>query len=132
MQLDGQGAALFGGRWNSVGKPLIYTAEHRSLAVLEYRVNNPLPLTDLIMLTLEVPENSTISVVQHQLPKDWKAYTFESICAPLGDRWLDEQKSLLLRVPSAIVPEEFNVLLNPLHPMMAEVKVADALPFVID
>ena len=59
-------------------------------------------------------------------------YAYESLCAPLGDEWLSGQESLLLRVPSAIVAHEHNVLINPLHEAMKLVKVVDALPFMID
>ncbi|MDF9797379.1 RES domain-containing protein [Catalinimonas alkaloidigena] len=131
-QLDGKGAALFGGRWNSVGRPLLYTAEHRSLAVLEYRVNNPLPLKDLIMVTLEAPEHAIKTVNTQDLNSHWRAYAPENECAAIGDQWLESQESLMLRVPSAIVPQENNVLINPLHNSMREVKILDATPFLID
>lgn len=132
QHLDGQGAALFGGRWNSVGRPVVYTAQHRSLAVLEYRVNNPLPVQDLLMITIEVPQDSQQQISLDELPQDWAHYAFESPCARLGDQWLTQQESLLLSVPSAVVALEQNILINPLHPMMDQVKVLDALPFMID
>ena len=130
--LDGQGAALFGGRWNSVGQPVVYTARHRSLAVLEYRVNNPLPVQDLLMVTVEVPDDSLQRITQDDLPVDWARYAFESPCAQLGDQWLTQRQSLLLEVPSAVVILEHNVLINPLHPMMNQSKVLDASPFIVD
>ena len=130
--LDGQGAALYGGRWNSIGHPVVYTAEHRSLAVLEYRVNNPLPVADLLIVTLEVPDGSQQSLSLEELPEGWSRYAYENLCAPLGDEWLREQETLILRVPSAVVAQENNVLINPLHPQMNRVKVVDALPFMID
>ena len=132
QSLDGQGAALYGGRWNSVGRPVVYTAEHRSLAVLEYRVNNPLPVADLLIITLEVPDDSQQSLSWEELPEGWAQYAHKSLCAPLGDEWLSKQETLLLRVPSAVVVQEHNVLINPLHPQMNQVKVVDALPFMID
>ena len=137
QSLDGQGAALYGqhplrGRWNSVGHPLVYTAEHRSLAVLEYRVNNPLPMADLLIITLEVPDDNQQTLFPDELPDDWARYAYESLCAPLGDQWLSKQETLMLRVPSAVVAQEHNVLINPLHPEMKQVKVVDALPFMID
>ena len=130
--LDGQGAALFGGRWNSVGQPVVYTAQHRSLAVLEYRVNNPLPTQDLLMITLEVPSDDMQQTTVDELSQDWSHYRFESPCARIGDQWLERQSSLLLSVPSAVVPLEYNVLINPLHPDIDQVRVLDALPFLID
>lgn len=131
-QLDGQGAALFGGRWNSVGQPVIYTSENRSLAVLEYRVNNPLPIHDLMILSLELPEDRIPKIEISELPDQWQTYTFESPCTSIGDQWLREQETLPLKVPSAVVPQEYNVLINPLHPNMEKVKIVEALPFMMD
>lgn len=132
QHLDGQGAALFGGRWNSVGQPVVYSAQHRSLAVLEYRVNNPLPAQDLLMITIKVPADSQQQITLDELPEEWARYAFENPCARLGDQWLAEGKALLLRVPSAVVTLENNVLVNPLHPMMDQVKILDASPFMVD
>lgn len=131
-QLTGEGAALFGGRWNSVGHPVIYASEYRSLAVLEYRANNPLPIQDLMMLALNVPDTSMQEITIDSLPESWQKYSYESPVAHLGDEWLTQQTSLMLKVPSAIVPEEFNVLINPLHPLMSEVQIEALLPFLID
>jgi len=131
-QLDGKGASLFGGRWNSVGKALIYTSEHRSLAVLEYRVNNPLPVKDLMMLTLEVPDDSCIKLDKDRLPPNWKIYSQESNTAGMGNEWLLSKASLLLRVPAVPVPEEYNYLINPLHSRMSEVKIVDISPYLLD
>jgi RES domain-containing protein len=132
QQLDGKGAALFGGRWNSVGKPLLYTAEHRSLAVLEYRVNNPLPLKDLMMVTLEVPAHDIKTLSTQDLSKQWQSYSPQNKCAAIGDSWLERQETLMLRVPSAVVPQENNMLINPLQSGMKNVKILDATPFLID
>ncbi|MGB3586310.1 MAG: RES family NAD+ phosphorylase, partial [Tunicatimonas sp.] len=111
QQLNGRGAALFGGRWNSVGSPVIYTAQHRSLAVLEYRVNNPLPVPDLMMVSLELPDDSLLKIHISDLPNNWANYSFESPCAHQGDRWLRNQETLLLQVPSVVVPQEHNILI---------------------
>lgn len=132
QQLDGRGAALFGGRWNSVGLPVVYTAQHRSLAVLEYRVNNPLPVPDLVMISLELPDHSLREVPLGALPENWTSYSFESPCAYLGDQWLKSQETLVLQVPSVVVPQEHNILINPLHPLMKKARILDVLPFMID
>ncbi|MEM6842295.1 MAG: RES family NAD+ phosphorylase [Bacteroidota bacterium] len=131
-QLDGRRAALFGGRWNSVGLAVIYTAQHRSLAVLEYRVNNPNPVSDLMMVSVEVPEESLKKITFEDLPENWRQYSFESSCAYLGDQWLKSQETLMLQVPSAVVPQEHSILINPTHPMMSQVKIQDVLPFMVD
>lgn len=132
QQLDGKGAALFGGRWNSVGKPLLYTAEHRSLAVLEYRVNNPLALKDLVMVTLEVPGHDIQTLSTQDLNTQWQTYSPQNKCAAIGDNWLESQKTLMLSVPSAVVPQENNILINPLHSGMKEVKILDTTSFLVD
>ena len=131
-QLSGKGAALFGGRWNSVGRPVIYTSEYRSLAVLEYRVNNPLAVKDLMMLTIEVPDNSIKTISKTELPENWNAFDPESPVAKLGDLWLHQAESLMLKVPSVPVPEEHNFLINPLHPSMKEVKIIDSSAYLLD
>jgi len=132
QQVDGRGAALFGGRWNSVGLPVVYTAQHRSLAVLEYWVNNPLPVPDLMMVSLELPDDSLREVPLNDLPDNWTSYSFESPCAYLGDQWLKSQETLLLQVPSVVVPQEHNILINLAHPLKNRVRELDSLPFIID
>lgn len=132
QHLDGQGAALYGGRWNSVGQPVVYTAQHRSLAVLEYRVNNPLPVPDLLMIAIEVPADSLLAITPDELPTDWTYAAFENPFARLGDEWLAGKKTLLLSVPSAVVTLENNVLINPQHSEMKQVKVVDISPFMVD
>lgn len=131
-QMDGKGAALFGGRWNSVGKPVIYTSEHRSLSVLEYRVNNPLPVKDLMMVTLAIPDDDCIYLEKTDLPENWKEYGPESPVAKMGDDWLMKKKSLVLKVPSVPIPEESNFLVNPLHSRMSEVRIIDLSPYLLD
>ncbi len=84
------------------------------------------------MITIQVPEDSLQRIALKDLPTDWAHYTFESPSARLGDQWLTQRESLLLSVPSAVVAQEHNILINPLHPSMNQVKVVDALPFLID
>ena len=131
-QLDGKGAALFGGRWNSKGLPVIYASIHRSLAVLEYRVNNPIPTTDLLMITLEIPDSSWQTLATDALPSDWQQFAPVSQAASLGDQWLKEGKTLIMEVPSVVVPQEHNVLINPLHQLITAVKVVEEQPFLLD
>lgn len=131
-KLDGKGAELYGGRWNTKGNPVIYAAAFRSLAVLEYRVNNPHPVKGLVMVTLEVPDESIDQIQLKSLPKNWQIYSYQSPTASIGDNFLKAKKTLCLLVPSAVVPQEHNILINPLHPKIAEVKILDEQPFLID
>lgn len=131
-KLDGKGAELFGGRWNTKGNPVVYTAEFRSLAVLEYRVNNPYPMKNLVMVTIEIPDDNIQKIELKALPKNWQKYSYQSPTAAMGDKFLKEMKSLCLYVPSAVVPQEHNLLINPLHHKMNEVKILDHQLFLID
>ncbi|MBE7211175.1 MAG: RES family NAD+ phosphorylase [Gluconacetobacter diazotrophicus] len=106
--LDRTGARLFGGRWNTPGRPVVYAASSAALAVLEVRVHLDLPPEllpdDYVLLAIDL--HDLASEVVDEIPPD---------PAALGDTWLREGRTPVLRVPSAIVPESSNLLLNPLH-----------------
>jgi RES domain-containing protein len=131
-KLDGKGAELFGGRWNSKGNPVVYAAEFRSLAVLEYRVNNPLPVQGLTMVTIQIPDDSIQQIQLKSLPNHWQRYSYQSPTVLIGDNFLKAKEALCLWVPSVVVPQERNILINPLHPKIIEVKLLDEQPFLID
>ena len=123
--LSGEGARRYGGRWNSPGSPMVYAAEHPALAVLEVRVHLDLPLDlmpeDYVILRIslpdEPPEHSTT------IPADPRA---------AGDAWLREARTAILRVPSILVPDSTNLLLNPRHPRAAKATIAPPIPFHFD
>lgn len=129
--LDGEGARLWGGRWNSAGIPMVYSSDSLALAALEVLVHLPRierrkdQLPPYLAIGLEVPD-VWITDSRHPpgIPSD------ES--AALGDAWLASLSSLALIVPSRVIPLERNVLLNPRHPAMAEVTVALTEPFAFD
>lgn len=133
--LSGSGARLYGGRWNSKGFSVLYTASSRSLAALEALAHIPrknLP-TDFCIAAFHLPENiSTKTVAVKSLPPGWRSATIHPSLQPIGNAWLKEGKYALLRVPSVIIPEEFNCLINPLHPDVRKIKVKNTLPFVFD
>lgn len=134
--LSGYGAFLVGGRWNLPGLPLLYTAETRSLATLEVLVHLPaadLP-PDMYLLTLNVPETvSQAALTPADLPPDWQRISQPLPTAALGHAWLQAGRTLALRVPSVIVPQEHNLLLNPAHPEFAQVQLAaEPEPFFFD
>lgn len=127
--LDGEGARLYGGRWNSPGRPLVYTAASPSLAVLEILVHLDLPpeLTpsDYRLLTIEVPDDLPTERLE-AVPRDPVA------CQDAGDAFLRAGADAALSVPSVIVPQERNLLINPLHPRAAAVRTVRNDPFAID
>jgi RES domain-containing protein len=123
--LTGTGARLYGGRWNSEGKPAIYLASSRSLAVLEVLVHlPPLMVPDNYCLTeIEVPDHSITHVSIDDLPDNWKDVSPPAALRQMGDEFLKTQEHLLMKVPSSIVPMEHNYLLNPRHKAMKKVKI---------
>lgn len=134
-ELDGEGARQVGGRWNSEGVPVVYTSVTLSLAALEYLVHvdpDEAP-DDLIAMQIEVPDDAVIEEVRvDDLPRDWNRQPDHRACVELGDGWAVAGRALALRVPSAIVPEESNLLLNPGHPDAGRLRVARVRGFTFD
>lgn len=133
--LSGTGAMLNGGRWNRKGIPLIYSAENRALATLEYVVHVPLSIVpkNLSMACLEIPDDILpLEIPVDGLPKNWRAYPPSPKLADLGSEWGLSNRSLLLRVPSAIVPSESNILVNPKHPEITRIKISHIENYAID
>lgn len=126
--LSGSGARENGGRWNHKGIAIVYTSESRALAILECLVNLPVPVDlrdfDLKIASLVIPDRiipKEISI--SDLPSNWRNYPAPPELADLGTKWALTKKTLLLRVPSAVIHREFNILINPLHPDMKHVKI---------
>lgn len=133
--LDGYGAFLYGGRWNLPGKAVVYTAENRALAALEFLVGieQHRQLGPLIMLTLEIPHSlKKDAIVESDLPAGWRQFPAPESLARLGNDWLEKNQCCALRVPSVHVPEEYNFLLNPRHADFAQVQVMERKAFQFD
>jgi RES domain-containing protein len=133
--LTGVGPRTYGGRWNYKGTPMLYTSGSRSLASLEYLVHLPMtqePL-DLSIATLEVPDGLTAPALSvPSLPKNWRTYPAPLKLADIGTRWVRTRESLLLLVPSVVVPDEPNVLINPEHPDIELLELVDVRTYVFD
>jgi RES domain-containing protein len=131
--LSGAGARLYGGRWNSEGRAMIYLASSRSLAVLEALVH--LPPTNIpdeyCMVTIDAPDDFA-GIDEKLLPQKWQDFPDLDILKQMGNVFLFEKRNLLLKVPSAIVNEEFNYLLNPAHTIIQKVKLKNVQPFNFD
>lgn len=123
--LDGEGARLHGGRWNSERVSVVYTSSTLALAALEYLVHVDIEDVpdDLVAMAIEVPDD---------LPPDWNQVLDHPACARIGDQWAAKGTVLLLLVPSAVVPEESNVLINPDHPRAGDVRMVSIRPFAFD
>ncbi|MEE2025110.1 RES family NAD+ phosphorylase [Alkalimonas mucilaginosa] len=115
---DGEGARLYGGRWNSKGNTCIYTAGSEALAILEVLVhlNNRVALKQFRLFQLSLPDDALLSLSSQHLPANWQMQPASAETANIGDSWLQEQASLALVVPSVLAPREHNILLNPAHP----------------
>ncbi len=115
---DGEGAKLYGGRWNSKGQLCVYTAGSEALAILEILVhlNNRTALKQYRLFQLTIAADEVLSVSPANLPPGWQQQPASIDTARIGDSWLAQQASLALSVPSVIAPREHNILLNPMHP----------------
>ncbi len=131
---DGESARLHGGRWSPKGIPLIYTAESRSLALLEVLANadepGQLALIPWVFLRAELEPD--MIQTPGRVPEDWRQFPHSVATQDFGARWAREGRSVALRVPSAVVPGEFNYLLNPAHPDFKRVKTGQPEPFNFD
>jgi RES domain-containing protein len=134
FNLDGEGARLYGGRWNSEGLTVVYLSTSFPLAVLEYLVHVDIKTapSDLIRIEVDVPDaTSRAEVSLKELPADWNATSDHPSCVDAGDAWIRGGSTCLLFVPSAVVPTDLNVLMNPVHPDAKLVR-AKTEPFILD
>ncbi len=132
--LSGKGAALKGGRWNSAGIEMLYTAENRSLAMAEVAVHFTLATLpeDYMMVTLDIPDSLTMEELPESgLPLNWNVFPHLLTTQSLGDRFIQENKYPILKVPSAVVKGDFNLLMNPNHPDFKKIRIhgIEAFPF---
>lgn len=133
--LSGKGAEIWGGRWNSIGIPLLYTSCYRSLCALEHLVHLPIDtfLDDYSLITLEFPDPSAIrEITLAELPDGWKNNPFLSVTQEIGNQFYKEGQYLALKVPSVIIPAEFNLLFSPRHHDFNLVKIISNEPFAYD
>ena len=134
-ELDGEGARRDGGRWNEPGRAVVYTAGSPALAALEVLVHvDPADVPDdLLLQTIEVPEDLRCTAIDASgLPTNWSKVPEHPACDAAGTRWVDAGTTAGCWVPSAPIPEERNLLLNPGHPDFTRVRVVAERPFTFD
>ncbi len=132
--LSGQGAYMYGGRWNKPGTYALYTSEARSLALLELLVhfNSQAALKHrYLFICLSIPENQVKTIGPSVLDGSSNLLNNERLWQ-ITDNHFFEDKCLAIRVPSVIIPDEYNVIINPLHPDMSKLKVIKKQPITID
>ena len=130
--LSGEGAARWGGRWNSAGTPMVYASTSRSLAVLEilvHVVRDDIPL-DAVLVPIDVPDQLITEV--EPLPTGWSEPSRLTETCRIGDLWIQQYASLAMLVPSAVIPAERNLLINPLHAKFGQVQVGEPEPNAFD
>ncbi|MEJ7829428.1 MAG: RES family NAD+ phosphorylase [Segetibacter sp.] len=132
--LSGEGARLNGGRWNHKLVPCIYTSESRALASLEYTVNvniEDIPRA-LSITTFEIPDVDIQFLTEADLPGNWKDAPAPSSTKDFGTNKLKELTNSIIKIPSSVIPNEFNYLLNPLHPNSKLFKIVEITDFIYD
>jgi RES domain-containing protein len=130
--LSGTGGLRAAGRWHYAGHPIVYFAETPAAALLEVCVHtsaNDVP-PEFTLLRIEGPDVETPSIRIDDLPKNWR--TRLEATRDLGTAWLERNESVMLRVPSAIVPETLNCLFNPSHRQAAEFRIVEVLAYPFD
>jgi RES domain-containing protein len=133
--LAGRGGLVASGRWHTAGHPIVYTSSSLALAALEVLVHLDKDLLPpgLTQVEIDVPDDVEIRRIDADaLPKDWRRYPSPARLQRLGDEWLAAASTVVLRVPSALIPQEVNYLLNPQHPDLSAVMVASVSPFAYD
>ncbi len=135
LSLAGDGSLRTPGRWHTRGRRVVYCAQSPAAALLEILVHFEIDLQDLPvryrLLKIEARDDAHIERVSvDQLPPDWLERT--EVTRAIGDRWLTRGSAALLIVPSAIVPQTFNVLLNPAHQDARRIVIVDAAEHAVD
>ncbi len=131
--LSGVGGLKSAGRWHLAGRPVIYSSTSIALAALEYAVHTAKRPVDSVLITIELPADSVLTIetcLAGPLPANWPFA--EAQTRHLGTKWLDSGESIALELPSIVIPMERNLMLNPAHPRFREVKAVDMSPFFFD
>lgn len=131
---DGEGARLFGARWTSEGRRAVYTSGSVALATLEIvaHLDSTAPLAAYALIEVTVPLRLVTAVDVATLPHDWRTFPAPASTRAIGDRWLDAARHAVLKVPSTLVPVEFNYVLNPAHPAFETITMGKPVPFTLD
>lgn len=132
--LTGEGAKINGGRWNHVGTPCIYSSVTRALALLEYTAHAKIHLIPraLSFVTFDVPDRSIRTYTTVQLPGNWTHFPHPKEARDFGTRFLTDNKFLLYQLPSVVIEEEMNFIINPSHSDMKLVKIIDVTNYAYD
>ncbi|MFU2209004.1 RES family NAD+ phosphorylase [Solidesulfovibrio sp. C21] len=133
--LSGDGAKAYGGRWNTKGKAVVYAAATLSLAELEILVHvqdyTLLAAAQYSCIRLMFASRLVTNISPHDLPADWQRIEHPA-CKHIGDAWISQGRTPVLAVPSVVIPQETNYLINPNHPDFASISASAPRPFPFD
>ncbi len=131
----GEGARQYGGRWNPIGIPVIYTAESLALATLEIIVHlgkEELLYQHFIKIPVSFNASEVFTFPRRKLPKDWAQLPPSESTQTIGHKWIMQAEYAILKVPSTIIKEEHNFLINPNHPNYPTMTIGDPQQFEFD
>jgi RES domain-containing protein len=131
---SGDGARLYGGRWNNPGTSIVYVAESQALAVLEVLVHldSSALLEKYVLIQVDFEDSLMSDLSRTALPKNWGENPVPPSVQAVGDRWIAAGSTAVLRVPSALVPGESNFLINPRHADFPKLKISKPKSFRFD
>lgn len=135
IELSGVGASKKGARWNFKGSQIIYTALNRSLAMAEILVNyNAATIpSDFVIIEINIPESIKYKTIKESdLPKKWSMLPYHMVTKKIGDEFINKNKNSCLKVPSAVVKGEYNMLINPNHIDFKKIKIKNYTDFTFD
>jgi RES domain-containing protein len=130
---DGMGASLYGGRWNHKGTPVIYTAASRALCALEVLANADELADDYVSISIEIPDTLNMTSLSiADLPAGWDSNRSLDATRDIGSTWASDLATVVLSVPSSVIPRERNYILNPAHPDFLRIIFSVPEPFYFD
>jgi RES domain-containing protein len=133
--LSGRGAEINGGRWNGKGLAALYTSSSRALCAIEIMVHVPAGIIpkDYVMVVIDVPDNEPVKTIDvKDLPSNWNSNPIAVSTQRIGNTFLYEQKSLVLKAPSAIIKDDWNYIINPVHQGFQRIKILSIETFAFD
>ena len=135
-EIDGIGGLLYPGRWHEKGNRVVYASQHRSLAAFETLVHiskTRLLVNNFILITIQIPDDALLlDVPLSILEESWDNYAHLPSIRKYGTQFLKEKNYMMLRVPSVIIKQEFNFIINPLHEQFSSCKIVEIEPFLFD
>jgi RES domain-containing protein len=134
LAFDGEGARRYGGRWNSPGTSVVYASQSRALCLLEVLagIRSVTLIKAYLIIPIRFDDSLATRVEPRVLPAEWRQSPPPPSTQQIGDRWAEEQRSVILRVPSSIVPDESNYLINPAHPDFVRMEIGAPEELSID